>query len=77
MYQIPWKKVPGSLPDPDTDVLVTDGETVWVAWLTADDTGDEDDKSLRGTVFGDWCEADGNYCPVPTHWAPMPDLPRS
>ena len=76
MYEIPWGKIPDNLPDPETDVLVTDGKEVWLACLAKDCTGDEDDKTLYGTVFGDWFFSDGSYCSVPTHWAPKPNLPR-
>lgn len=75
MYEIPWKKIPDDLPDPEVDVLVTDGDLVWRAWLAKDHSDDTDDKTLYGTVFGDWFDADGGYCSVPTHWAPMPELP--
>lgn len=77
MYEIPWKKLADALPDPETDLLVTDGTDVWVAWLTRNNTTDTDREYAElstswrrenGTVSGAWTD-------VPTHWAPMPALP--
>lgn len=61
-----WHSVAHDPPAAMTDVVVTDGYHLWVAYKLPD---------CDGTLYGDWYGTDNRYSDVPRHWADMPELP--
>lgn len=66
-----WKPIETAPKDTLDNILVSNGDRVFVAWY--DDVDDQDSYWSDATV-GD--RYDGRIIPQPTHWMPLPEPPQ-
>lgn len=65
-----WRPIE-TAPDDCDSYLVSDGETVWLAWRN----DDEDSKNRPGTWMDATCPDHQDGRIYPTHWMPLPEPP--
>lgn len=63
-----WISVKNKIPDKKGEFLVTDGQSIYIAWDCR--------VQQNGTLSCEYSRCCGCECRGMTHWMPLPELPR-